>query len=346
MEAILTPRQMAKALLNGELPSRPLFLPIAFSLGAKVENVPLASFLSAPAKIVSSSRQMRGHLRADAAVCYFDPYLEVEALGANLQRASEDAPPVIRWSQPRPGRRLPEGLRSPEESVLSGRAPVAAEVIRRMNALPNRDFLLLAGVTGPMTLASRIAQPGQEEALRSAEIPPDESDLPTGAIELAAAVVTDMATAFLEAGADLILIQEDRLPASPKHFDAWANLLDPAINVARFYEALPVLQLSDAPAVLENRELLSRHHWECVLCVPIDAIASPQWAGCFAVKEALLGISLPLSAFQSDAASAELSLTGAVSALRPAVITTAGDIPVSTDMKRLTQVLGNVPRAY
>ena len=73
MEESATPRRMAKELLRGVLPSRPLFLPILFSLGARVENIPLDIFLSNPTKITSSLRQMRGHLRADGVACYFDP---------------------------------------------------------------------------------------------------------------------------------------------------------------------------------------------------------------------------------------------------------------------------------
>ena len=53
------------------MPPRPLFLPIVFSLGAKVENVPLATFLGNPAKISSALRQTRGPLGTDGVACYF-----------------------------------------------------------------------------------------------------------------------------------------------------------------------------------------------------------------------------------------------------------------------------------
>ncbi len=142
MERSPTPRQMAKGLLSGIAPLRPLFLPIVFSLGAKVESVPLSAFLGNPAKISSALRQMRTHLRSDGVACYFDPYLAVEALGATLQRISDDRAPTIHWPRPARMGELPEGLRSREEAANSGRVPVAVEVIRRMNALPNRDFLL------------------------------------------------------------------------------------------------------------------------------------------------------------------------------------------------------------
>src|SRR5712692_7698576 len=117
MERSPTPRQMAKGLLSGIVPPRPLFLPIAFSLGAKVENVPLGAYLSNPTKISSALRQMRALLRADGVACYFDPYLEVEALGATVQGSSDGLAPTIHWQGPARLGELPEGLRSPEAAM-------------------------------------------------------------------------------------------------------------------------------------------------------------------------------------------------------------------------------------
>jgi hypothetical protein len=342
MEVSLTPRQMAKGLLNGVLPSRPLFLPIVFSLGAKVENVPFETFLGNPTKIFSSLRQMRGHLRTDGVSCYFDPYLEVEALGATLERRTDDQPSLIHWPQPAEAGALPEGLRSAEEAARSARVPVAAEVIRRMNSLPNRDFLLMAVVSGPMTLAARITQAVQKENLRAEDVSVD-------AQELAASVVTQIATTFLEAGADLILIQEEILPAfSMESCDAWANLLAPAINVTRFYEALPMLQLANERTAPGNWDMICQHQWECVVSLPLETMASRHRGGSLKNSDAMLGVALPLEAFTADESGGNdilETLRPIIADLRPAVITTAGDIPDTTDMKRLAKVLGEVPRA-
>ena len=321
MEGGPTPRQMAKGVLNGIVQPRPLFLPIVFSLGAKVENVPLGSFLGNPTKISSSLRQMRMHLRADGVACYFDPYLEVEALGAKLQRISDHQAPTIHWPDSVRMGELPEGLRSPEEAPHSGRVPVAVEVIRRMNALPNREFLLMAGVTGPLTLAAQLTE-----------------------LEVA----TQMATTFLEAGADTIIIQEEIVPAlSMEDYDAWAKLLVPTINVIRFYEALPLLHLSCDRFARENWELICRQHWDCVMCAPADVLASLRRDGSPAIAGVPFGIALPLDAFQPAAEydnSSSQDIQTWISYLRPSTITTAGDVPVATDMKHLTKVLEGVPR--
>jgi hypothetical protein len=341
MEVKPTPRQMAKGLLKGIVPPRPLFLPIVFSLGAKVENVPLGTFLRSPTKISGSLRQMRSHLRTDGVACYFDPYLEVEALGATLQRISDDQAPTIHWPQPVRMGEIPEGLRSPEEAAKSGRVPVAVEVIRTMNALPNREFLLMAGVTGPLTLAARITQLEHKEELRS-------EDLSAAAQELAASVVTQMSTTFLEAGADVIIIQEERLPVlSAESCEVWASLLAPAINVVLFYEALPVLQFSDPGSFLKNWDLIFQRQWDCVLCSPLEVMVPQRRTGTLRTNSVTLGIALPLEAFrtnESDGEHLRQALQPMISGLRQAILTTAGDVPATTDMKILSKVLGEVSR--
>ena len=61
----MTPRAIIKAWLQGEIPSRPLLMPILFSLGARLENLPLRDFQSNPTKIANALRQIRGVLKVD-----------------------------------------------------------------------------------------------------------------------------------------------------------------------------------------------------------------------------------------------------------------------------------------
>lgn len=337
-----TPRQMAKGLLNGVVPPRPLFLPIVFSLGAKVESVPLGTFLGNPAKISSALRQMRGPLGTDGVASYFDPYLEVEALGATLQRSPDGQVPAIRWVHPTRRGELPEELRSPDEAAKSGRVPIAAEVIRRMNSIPNRDFLLMAGVTGPLTLAARITQMEHKEDLRSADLSDD-------ARELAASVVTQTASTFLEAGADLILIQEEIVPSDTGGcIDAWADLLAPTINIVRFYEAVPVLQLLQVAFALENWDAIFQRQWDCVVTVPLPALVGKRKHGPVRTDGVMLGIAMPMGLFRPDEMEGDalrLNFQPMISELHPALLTTPGDIPVETDMKHLIKVLERVPRS-
>jgi hypothetical protein len=338
-----TPRQMVKGLLRGIAPPRPLFLPIVFSTGARVENLTLQAFLGNPTKICNAQRQMRSYLRSDGVSCYFDPFLEVEALGGVLQWSAEDPFPAVQWPQPAEKGEVPEDLRSPEEAVKSGRVPVAVDVIRRLNALLRDDSLLMAGVTGPFTLAARIAGLESDEAWRTQE-------LPEAALDLAAAVITQISGAFVEAGANLIFIQEEILPSlSAERCAAWASLLEPAVNVIRFYEALPVLQLTNSSSFAENSSVILQRPWDCLLCPTTKGIPSESSGTVAEWRNTMLGLALPLETFQVDDSGREAgcqSLRSVISALRPAILTTAGDVPATTDMKRMIKVLEEVPRSF
>jgi len=334
---------MARNLLTGEPPPRPLLLPIVFALGAKVENVPLHAFLNNPTKIVSASRQMRNHLQTDGVACYFDAFLEAEALGAILRRVSDDEPPIVEWEPEARAGELPPGLRSAEEAVNKGRIPVAAEVVRRMNAVPNREFLLMAGVTGPVKLAGLLTQSEKRESARC-------EDLPGEALEFASSVTTQVATTFLEAGADAIFLHE-QVPAgvTAKSCEEWSSLLAPAINLARFYEALPVLQPAGASTAMENWELIARQEWGCVVCLPDSVALSRFSAGSGAAPPIPQSIALPPEIFRTDSPGKEEGISSIREAMRktkPPVVMTAGDVPFSTDLKYLKRVLIEISRSY
>jgi hypothetical protein len=336
MNGILTPRQILKGLLQGAPPPRPLFLPIVFSLGAKVENLPLRAFLCNATKITNSLRQIRTHLRSDGVACHFDPFLEAEALGATLQYSAEDQPPTLRWPHVAEPGELPENLRSPEDAAKSPRVTVAVEVIQRLKLLLRDEPLLCAGVSGPFTLAAHLLN------LRPADAPAHE-DFSDAALELAAVTITHIATKFVEAGANVIFIQENIFPVlSAEHCAAWAASLAPAFNIIRFYEALPVLLFSDPISFAANREVVYARSWDCVLCPALPESASNTAEIAPAPGCTNIGIALPAAPFQTTASSSAENFVQALHTimmdLRPVLVSTAGDVPASTDIRLLAKV--------
>jgi Uroporphyrinogen decarboxylase (URO-D) len=336
MNGILTPRQMLNGLLQGTPPPRSLFLPIVFSLGAKVENLSLRAFLCNATKITNSLRQIRTHLRADGIACYFDPHLEAEALGATLQYATEDHPPTLQWPYVTEAGELPESLRSPEDAAQSPRVTVAVEVIQRLKSLMRDEPLLCAGVSGPFTLAAHLL------ALRPADAPPRE-DFSDVALDLAVATITQIATKFVEAGVNVIFIQENIFPVlSAEHCDAWAESLAPAFNIIRFYEGLPVLLFTDPVSFGANREVIYARDWHCVLCPALDVSASSAAEIAPPPARANIGIALPTAPLQPGASSSAENFTQSLHTimmdLRPVLVTTAGDVPASTDIKLLAKI--------
>jgi len=333
------PLRIIQGLLQGNAPLRPLFLPIVFSHGARVENLPLRSFLTNPTKISNSLRQIRSHLRADGVTCYFDPCLEAEALGGVLQWDAEGQRPSLRWARAVKGE-LPSGLRAPEDIAKGGRVGIALDVIRRLKTMLRDSCLFMTGITAPFTLAAQLAQLDGAADLRHQDIPPP-------ALDLAAAVMPTLATALVEAGANVIFLREDILPTLGEEEAAdWASLLAPAVNIIRFYQALPVLLLTRRDSVAVNREAVLRQQWDCVVCPVADGDGWEDAAGYAELGATRFGIALPPEAFDAASAAAPAFgewLSRMVAEQHPAVVTTAGDVPPAADVEGLNSLWLKIP---
>jgi uroporphyrinogen-III decarboxylase len=324
---------MMKGLLQGNPQSRPLVVPIVFSLGAKVENFSLRAYLDNPTKISNALRQIRTSLRTDGVSCYFDPLLEIEALGGTPQWDSANQIRTIHWPESTRKGELPPRLRSPEDAANSPRAKVAVEVIRRLNSTMRDEPLLMAGVSGPFTLAARLTELDTGEIRYGEE--PSES-----AVGVAAAAITKIASVFVEAGANLIFVREDILPRlTSDKCQSWASLLAPVFNIIRFYEALPVLQIATEAATAENIEAILQQPWDAVLCSASQEFATR--AGSRAENSAF-GLALPTEIVAPNSSCGPIDPE--LSNLTPALLTTDGDIPVTTDLKHVMKTFDSIAR--
>jgi uroporphyrinogen-III decarboxylase len=328
MPESVTPRQLVQGFLQGTPPARPLLLPIIFSHGARIENVPLRSFLTNPTKISNALRQIRGRIRADGVTCYFDPLLEAEALGATVEWAGDEGPRALLWPRPAAAGELPEGLHSPDEAPKSGRVGVAVEVIKRLKAILRDDCLLMAGLSGPYTLAAQLSQLEADDS-RPAR------DFSSSSLDLATDTMTAVAKTFLEAGASAILIREETLPVlSSDDVADWASRLRTTINIVRFYQALPVLLLPNAKAAAANRGSIAQQHWGCVVCPALDLAARADWPAGF-------GVALPFTP-NKEARDPWLIVnepSGPLGDLQNSlVVTTTSDTPTAADVERLNKV--------
>lgn len=330
------PRDAVRGLLQSVAPSRPLFLPIVFSVGARIENISLRNYLTNPTKISNALRQIRAHLRSDGVTCYFDPFLEAEALGGVLDWTDDGRRASLRWPQPSHNGELPEGLCAAEETAARGRIPTAVEVVRRLKPLVRDNFLLVAGVTGPLTLAAQLAQVDARDPRRGGW------ELPESALNLAGDATPVVARALVEAGANVIVISEELLPSSADGFGAWYSRLGTTINIVRFYEALPVLLLNSEGVTAAEIEKIVRDVADAIVCVPMMAAGGGFGT---AVREGTYGVSLPSAAFEAENSNGEsvaASLRKTIAESRPALITTSGDVPASADLKYLNAIAEEV----
>lgn len=327
-----SPRNVVKAWLRGERPVHPLFAPLTFSLGARLENLSLASFVANPTKIVNALRQIRANLKLDGVTCYFDPFLEVDALGGRVEWRSDA--PVILPGQLADIRDLRARFSTREQILCHGRVPVVSEVLKRLKILLKEDPALMVGISGPLKLASQLA------GTSSDAIPQDEM------IDFAAEFTAAIATHFIEAGADVVILHES-LPAAGNRelWQQWRGLLEPVINVVRFYEALPVLLLDETVSVAQVFEVLSPS-WECAVCVA-ESIANEL--GSLNGSAAGLAIALPIKLFTSTGSSKDKDiarLREVVEQLRPIIVTTNADLPANADMKQVASLVAQFRHVF
>jgi len=320
--------ELLKRIQQGTAPPRPLFLPIVFSHAARIENLPLRAFLANPTKITQAARQIRAHLRSDGLTCYFDPHLEIEALGGTLEWGSSEQPSV-RWTRNLVNGDLPEGISTMDEIPSRGRVPVAVEVIRRLKSLVRGEFLLTVGISGPYALAAQLVR-AMRDASGGSEIAP-------GALEVASEAIAPIAKAFLEAGANVVFIREELPPSAPAFADL-ASLLATTVNIIRFYEAIPVLLLSSEsqyPGPAFQRSL------DCIVCPVLSELSPGILAELGKAAPANLGIAIPVSVIAEGQPS--ISKFGEdfrriFTTFQPPLITTSGDVPPATDLRNLKEL--------
>lgn len=327
MTEALTPRQMIKALLRGAEPARPLLMPIVFSLGARMENLSLRSFQANPTKIANALRQIRSVLRVDGLTCYYDPFLEAEALGCprNWQddRSSSITSPSFSSADDLRGK-----LSSLDALSSKGYIPVACEVLRRLKVMLKDEPALMVRVNGPLSLAAQLSG---EKATRQE---PQSRDI----VEFAAEVTASVSKTFLEAGADVILLTESHFPNMSAETCNWyASLLSPIANIVRFYEALPVFFAAEAGSATTLSQLLNRSP-DFIPCWP-PTLAELTHATLAHLRETHAGVALPAECFRIEQACPSDVLADCASDRRIAFITSHGDLAETTDPKHLAKVL-------
>jgi hypothetical protein len=108
------------------------------------------------------------------------------------------------------------------------RVAAAVEATRRL-AVSAEDAALAAALCGPARLAAQLGRSPADHA----------------ALEECGAVLLALAKAFLEAGANLLLLVEAE-PVPAAGADGWRSAVTPLVNVARFRQAAAAVVLADA----------------------------------------------------------------------------------------------------
>ena len=208
-------RRCRKLAKRGKAPSQALLVPLVHTIASQIEGMAVQEFLTDATKMSKCLTSLQLAIQVDAIICFVDAGSEAEAVGAQLDWDSY--PPKIAT---KPRQLMPENI--PDLLRMHARIQTGVEVLKRLGATIMDESLFAVVITGPATLATQIGEGSDGEIL-----------------EQCGRIVSETGRIFGEAGAHLIMITEE-VPPKVDYQD-WQAVLLPVINVARFYNALPVL---------------------------------------------------------------------------------------------------------
>lgn len=238
---------------------RDLFVPIAFTLAIKLEQATYAELAEDPGFAAFTLRSTLKLFKADGIVNWFDPWLEAEGSGAKVARddigRATGAPAA------------PKSL--PEAKDFLAATPIARvlDLTRRLCAETKEEALVLGTLSGPLSLARRLAPKGKKGA---------------DAVRAVAPLSLALAKEYCEAGVSALLIAEDEAVTSA---DA-LKPLDALLNLANYY-GTPAILLCRAPvdaaarkgiAALGVRLVAAPGGGDKAHVVPGDSLADPAGA--------------------------------------------------------------------
>lgn len=189
------PRKRIQAMVQGRGGSERVVFPLALGAAAQISARPLEAFYTDPTQLANGLLELQRALGSEGVVV---------ALGDGFERASGDTLDLAALDQP--GTRLAAAL----------------EATRRLRATLGDSAVLLAGLTGPATLAQQF-----------------NTDLAS-----AGAGFGTLVKAFCAAGIDILLCLDT---APEAEVEVWQDTLKTAGNIARFHRALPLCAGVDGP---------------------------------------------------------------------------------------------------
>ncbi|MEM2560475.1 MAG: uroporphyrinogen decarboxylase family protein [Candidatus Bathyarchaeia archaeon] len=217
----MTPKEILRNYFESGSILRPLLIPLIFSYAAKLQKVDLKSFYTNPTILTNTLYNAWKFFRYDGIINYIDETLELEALGCRVDWCNEQ---YIIVAKPQD----PENL-TWKNIKERGRIPIAIEVIRRLKVMVKDECIIIGVLRGPFSLLNDLDMKENRKNLLQRIINTE----------------LEICQAYCEAGADLILILEKRLPSDEETLYEYMKDLVPLRNVANFFEARLILSLKE-----------------------------------------------------------------------------------------------------
>jgi uroporphyrinogen decarboxylase len=211
-------RDVLLTALRGGATSRPAWVPFVGVHGGALLGISASDYLQSSDRLVEGLCRAYELYKPDGLPVAFDLQIEAEILGCELKWAEQTPPSVV--THPMAGGIDPDAL--PTFSAEAGRMPVVLEATRQIKAKLGEQIGIYGLICGPFTLAMHLR--GNELFLDMFDHEDDLQRL----MAFTAAVARQAATAYLEAGADVVAVVDPMTSQiSPEHF---MQFVTPAIN--------------------------------------------------------------------------------------------------------------------
>jgi hypothetical protein len=209
---------------------RPVFLPLIYGLAARIEQVPLMDMVLDPTYYANLLDGAYKLLKHDAIITNFDPSLEAEIFGAQVEWKSDyDLPQITDWASC--------GLETASLET-SGRIPIMLEAIKRLVQTRGKEAAIVGAVTGPCSLARMIADKAKlEKEYQFEEV-----------IALTGNQLTKLVRSLCDAKVDAILIREDLLGENYRtewlaREKPYTGIYTTIFNLTKFYNISALLMV-------------------------------------------------------------------------------------------------------
>lgn len=210
---------------------RKVFVPLLYSLAARVTQVPLKQMAWDATYYAHSLEASYELFRQDAIVTCYDTSIEVESCGCEVTWPADFGKPDL-------GQGADAKVVSPDDFVRSGRIPVLVEATRRLVLSLGKETAIVSVVTGPFTFLRHL----QAHHRSFREMPAQQAAAQAGSL------LAKFVRCLCELKVDAVFLREDRIGGdfwedAGDLRGAFSNVYKTLFNIVRFFNAFPVVVL-------------------------------------------------------------------------------------------------------
>jgi uroporphyrinogen-III decarboxylase len=306
-----------------------LFLPLLHKFAAQLEQVEIREMLTDPGIMTRCLRDAQRLFGYDGVINNFDPTLEAEACGCKVNWTGAGPDIAIHAAQ---SRGL-DGLNTCFES--EGRLPTVLEATKRLRCETTGPVSLLAGLTGPVTLAYQLLGDSFSDELA------DNSLLAQDLIEFASDVSVTLCRQYCDLGVDGVLVIEGSLEHATRRAELIRELRAPLKTLRN------VTQHYGVPLVLVARGSYDIPDLRVLRSLPIDGLSIGSIASPMGAHEAqpglvrILGFGLSTSLFLAPADQGTDAIREQVEVLGRYghFLTSQWEVPLNTTPQQFHQIV-------